>query len=134
MGYTLGEAAKATGKAKTTIQRAIKSGRISASKSSSGAYDIDPSELHRVFPATVAQQGFRNDTQSLGVTDKIEAEVLRVKVDMLEQQLHREQETTEDLRKRLDSAERRIISLTDQRPPVAQAEPRKGWLERILRR
>jgi len=134
MGYTLGEAAKATGKAKTTIQRAIKSGRISASKSSSGAYDIDPSELHRVFPATVAQQEFKNDAQPLGATDKIEAEVLRVKVDMLEQQLHREQETIEDLRKRLDSAESRIILLTDQRPPVVQTEARKSWLERILRR
>lgn len=134
MGYTLGEAAKATGKAKTTIQRAVKSGRISASKSSSGAYDIDPSELHRVFPATVAQQVVRNDTQPLGVSGKIEAEVLRVKVDMLEQQLHREQDTIEDLRKRLDSAESRIVSLTDQRPAGKQPEALKGWLERLLGR
>ena len=50
MSYTLGEAAKATGKSKPTIQRAIKSGKISASKKEDGTYDIDPAELHRVYP------------------------------------------------------------------------------------
>ena len=50
MTYTLGQAAKATGKSKPTIQRAIKSGSISAAKADDGSYEIDPSELHRVFP------------------------------------------------------------------------------------
>jgi polyhydroxyalkanoate synthesis regulator phasin len=130
MGYTLGEAAKATGKAKTTIQRAIKSGRISASKSDAGSYDIEPSELHRVFPKTVAQQSIRNDTQHLEKPHVIEADVLQVKVEMLEQQLRREEETTEDLRKRLDRAENRIVSLTDQRTPQIG----KGWFDRLLGR
>jgi hypothetical protein len=49
MKYTLSEAAAATGKNKATIQRAIKSGKISAPKGESGSYEIDPSELHRVF-------------------------------------------------------------------------------------
>lgn len=52
MVYTLGEAAKATGKSKATISKAIKSGRISASKGDNGVYRIDPSELHRVYPPT----------------------------------------------------------------------------------
>jgi len=50
MSYTPGEAAKATGKSKPTIQRAIKSGKISAIKNINGSYSIDPSELHRVYP------------------------------------------------------------------------------------
>ncbi len=49
MAYTLGEAAKATGKSKATISKAIKSGKISAKKQENGAYQIDPSELHRVY-------------------------------------------------------------------------------------
>ena len=53
MVYTLGEAAKATGKSKATISKAIKIGRISASKDETGTFRIDPSELHRVYPATV---------------------------------------------------------------------------------
>lgn len=52
MVYTLGEAAKATGKSKATISKAIKSGRITANKGETGVFAIDPSELHRVYPAT----------------------------------------------------------------------------------
>jgi hypothetical protein len=52
MFYTLGQAAKATGKTKTTIQVAIKTGRMSASKDDLGRYQIDPAELHRVYPLT----------------------------------------------------------------------------------
>ncbi|EPJ43036.1 MAG: hypothetical protein OFPII_43890 [Osedax symbiont Rs1] len=48
--YTLGTASKATGKTKTTISNAIKKGRISAVKNDLGHYQIDVSELHRVFP------------------------------------------------------------------------------------
>lgn len=50
MSYTLGTAAKAVGKSKATISKAIKSGRISATKHDNGSYTIDPAELHRVYP------------------------------------------------------------------------------------
>jgi len=50
MKYTAGQAAKATGVATATITRALKSGKISGKKDDSGAWMIDPSELHRVFP------------------------------------------------------------------------------------
>jgi len=52
MQYTAGQAAEATGKNITTITRAIKSGKISAEKDASGAWKIDASELHRVFPVS----------------------------------------------------------------------------------
>ena len=50
MSYTLGTAAKAAGLSKPTIHRAIRSGRISATRLDDGSYRIDPAELHRVFP------------------------------------------------------------------------------------
>src|SRR5215207_4419219 len=50
MRYTLGQAAKATGTSKMTIQRALKTGRISGDKDETGAYSLDPAEVHRVFP------------------------------------------------------------------------------------
>ena len=50
MPYTLGQAAKATGKSKSTLQVAIKKGRVSATQAESGQYQIDPAELHRVYP------------------------------------------------------------------------------------
>lgn len=48
---SLGEAARQAGVAKTTIHRAIKSGKISAQKKDDGSYSIDPAELFRAFPA-----------------------------------------------------------------------------------
>ena len=52
MGYSLGQAAKAAGRSKTTIHRAIKSGRLSAARADDGGYSIDPSELSRAYPET----------------------------------------------------------------------------------
>src|SRR5678816_3988432 len=49
MAYTLTEAATATGLSRSTIFRAIKSGRISATRID-GNFSIEPAELHRVFP------------------------------------------------------------------------------------
>jgi hypothetical protein len=50
MYSSLGMAAKATGVSKSTILRAIKAHRISAGKTETGDWQIDPAELHRVFP------------------------------------------------------------------------------------
>jgi hypothetical protein len=48
--YSLAQAAKATGKSKPTIMRAIKAGKVSAMRRDDGSYQIDPAELHRVYP------------------------------------------------------------------------------------
>ena len=46
---TLGKAARETGKSKTTILRAIKGGKISASQDEDGTWRIEPAELFRHF-------------------------------------------------------------------------------------
>lgn len=111
MRYTLGTAAKATGKAKSTILRAIKSGTISASKSLDGSYEIEPSELHRVFPPNGAQQAPSNDTQPSEERDA----TLRLRLEILEAERQRErdqmQATIDDLRVRLDRSEDRFTAL-----------------------
>jgi hypothetical protein len=48
---TLGTAAKAAGVSKSTVHRALKSGRMSARSKDGASYQIDPAELFRVFPA-----------------------------------------------------------------------------------
>jgi len=50
MQLTVGLAAKEIGKAKTTVSRAIKKGKLSATKNDDGSYSIDPAELFRAFP------------------------------------------------------------------------------------
>jgi len=64
MRYTLGQASKATGKTKSTIQRAIVKGRISAIKNDNGSYCIDPSELHRVYPVVIHNKPLQNTLRS----------------------------------------------------------------------
>jgi hypothetical protein len=124
MKYTLSKAAVVTGKNKATIQRAIKCGKISAGKNSSGAYEIDPSELHRVYPATaqrVAQHDTSNGTQRPDKHD----ETMQLKLDLLEAERERErdqlQSTIDDLRARLDRSEERITALL----PAPQ---KRSWL------
>src|SRR5262245_46776938 len=48
---SLSEAAIAAGIAKSTIWRAVKAGRVSATRTALGTYQVDPAELFRVFPA-----------------------------------------------------------------------------------
>ena len=46
---TLGQAARLAGVDKTTLTRAIKAGRLSATRRDDGGYLIDPAELSRVY-------------------------------------------------------------------------------------
>lgn len=142
MKYTLSQAAAATGKNKATVQRAIKGGKISASKNLSGAYEIDPSELHRVFPPTtqhVAQHpnaternGAQRRGKDLGNSElqliaELEKElaVAEERKHGIEGQMRHLSETVDDLRKRLDQSEGRVTALlSDQRP--------KGFWKRLF--
>ena len=48
--YTIETAAAAVGRNKTAILRAINAGKISAGQDENGEWQIDPAELHRVYP------------------------------------------------------------------------------------
>ena len=131
MSYTLGDAAKATGKSKTTLHRAIKSGKISANKAVDGSYSIDPAELHRVFPpATVATPVAplqRNEPEQSGNT----LETLRIQLEMLEKERERErallQETIADLREDRDKWRQQATALLEDHRP-------KGFFTRLFGR
>lgn len=120
MAYTLGQAAKAAAVSKTTIQRAIKSGRLSAAaRQPDGSYVIDPAELHRVFP-----RDGDGDGEMASFVTVSETGGLRGEVEMLRERLAEKDETIGDLRRRLDDSEaerrqaqeRLTALLTDQRP------------------
>ena len=121
MKFTVGTAAKETGKAKATISRYIKKGRLSAVKAEDGSYAIDAAELFRVFPKVKRSNGFRNSEMERSVTpkDTPETGVLEAKLEAAEQRIADKDKTIEDLRRRLDaeSEERRRLTMmiTDQR-------------------
>jgi excisionase family DNA binding protein len=100
MTYTLGTAARATGLSKSTIHRAIKAGRVSAVRSDTGEYSIDPAKLHRAFPpvqdatrsgnGSVTQGATPSERQVALLHARLEAEVaasLQVNA-LLSEQLH----------------------------------------------
>jgi hypothetical protein len=133
MKYTLNKAAKVSGRAKSTISKAIKDGRISAEKNSNGGYAIDASELHRVFPFPVESQipvPTPNTLEDQANTPN-DTDLLSLKVTMLEAALETAHETVTDLRKRLDKADDRLTALTSQQ---VRPQETKGWLDRLLGR
>lgn len=156
MGLSAREASRETGKAITTITRAIETGRMSATGGKGVPYDIDPAELFRVFPPKRSVESSATSQKLHDATPESVAAtgVLDLEIKMLRDMLAREQDTVADLRARLDaeSEERRKLMaiLTDQRtqpmptespgplpvvetPPASLQEPRRGGLWSWLR-
>ena len=52
MYLSLGQAAREAGVAKSTISKALSSGKLSYREKNSDGYKIDPAELFRVYPKT----------------------------------------------------------------------------------
>ena len=142
MSYTLGEAARVTGRNKSTILRAIKSGMMSATKSANGDWCIDAAELGRVYPllasslATATSATTPHATKSNGFGNGHDAERNGVEIDGTAQLLARladKDAVIEDLRRRLDTEaeERRQTQarltalLSDRTAPTAPA--RRSW-------
>lgn len=128
MSWTISRAAKETGLSKSTISRAVKSGKISAARQDDGSYQIEPAELFRVYPKGGAQPDAdarhdapRNPHEQPPATPSKNEEIMQVKIEMLEQMLGRERETVEDLRKRLDAATDRVLALAQPAQPDAGA-------------
>lgn len=126
MVYTLGEAAKATGKSKATISKAIKNGRISARKDETGTFQIDPSELHRVYPPTVYSE--HDETP---VSTQVKADVdatireLRARLEAAHERLSDKESVISDLREDRDKWRQQATALlADQRP--------KGFFKRLV--
>ena len=123
MGYTLGEAAKATGKSKTAIQKAIASSRLSATKDETGQWQIDPAELHRVYPPKKAQVDDREHP-----VDTHEITRLKATVDGLERlcrQIEGERDSLREQNIRLGEQNTRLTALLA--PPAPTAKARRWW-------
>lgn len=127
MVYTLGEAARATGKSKATISKAIKSGRVSARKDETGTFHIDPSELHRVYPPTVSSE--RKETPA---TPPEKADIdgaireLQARLEAAHERLSDKEAVITDLKEDRDRWRQQATALlTDQRPP-------KGLISRLF--
>jgi len=126
MVFTMGQAAKEAGVSKATLSRAIKSGKLSASRNDKNGWDIDPAELFRVYPRNTdngsgnggMKQTVTPDTTA-AETAVLQAEIagLRERLDDMKAALEREREQADKWQQQAES----LRLLADQRPR------RRGW-------
>lgn len=118
---SLSQAARLSGKSKSTINRAIKAGKISATRHDDGTYSIDPAELSRTF-----------DIEPHGGSKRSDAEPDRTRllehIEALKAMLSREREISADLKENRDRWRQQATALlTDQRPATATVSRWLPW-------
>ncbi len=118
---TLNQAAREVGKAKKTILDAIRAGKLTAPTDDQGRYQIDPSELFRVWPPTPSEP--EPETKTHLVPPDMETALLRQKVEMLEQANKRLEQAVEDLREDRDQWRKQATHLITHQ---TASEPRRG--------
>lgn len=98
--YTLGQAAKATGKTKGAIANALSKGRISGRKDDFGNWAIDPAELHRVYPPLTVQQKPKLNDIAPPIEHQLHTENIELKaaIKAAQRELDMLQSTINDLR------------------------------------
>lgn len=138
MAYTLGEAAKASGKSKATISKAIKSGRLSAVREENGSFSIEASELHRVYPTNVDGNQERTARTLLETPENTSlVRELQARLEAAQERLADKEALIADLREDRDRWRQQASALLpDQRavpspdqPPVQRS---KGFWKRLF--
>src|SRR5579871_3065346 len=99
MAYTLTSAATATGLNRTTILRAIKSGKVSGSKDEHGEWHIEPCELHRVYPPVARTEARPDATPQYAPGEDVE---LRIRATLAEARLADLKATLDEMREQRD--------------------------------
>jgi hypothetical protein len=138
MPYSLQSAATACGVNRSTILRAFKSGRISATKDELGAWVLEPVEVHRVYPL-VAVDGANavavpNPAPGDSATD-ILVEELRTMVACMRQEheraigdLQRDRDEWRDQAKRLALGAPQAMSAPEATPMTGKWRSTWRWL------
>lgn len=115
MKHSLNEASKLCNRAKSTLSKAIKTGRMSANKNDKGQFEIDPVELNRVFPYAVDNQSPEpRSNRYIEQENTIENSVLKVKLEAKDELLERLKSEINDLKSQRDEWRDQAKELTTQ--------------------
>jgi predicted DNA-binding protein (UPF0251 family) len=114
---SLSEAAIAAGIAKSTVWRAVKAGRISATRTVTGKYEIDPAELFRAFQAIPKNVEMKQPALAIetGLIPALEAQIGAWKEvsGLLKEQLEDTRKDRDAWRTQAESSQRLLV---DARP------------------
>lgn len=130
---TLGQAAKLAGVGKTTLTRAIKSGRLSADRRDDGSYRIDASELARIYEIKPETPGTGGGTEYVvhratpGRDPDVTARLAAAEAEIrgLREMLARADADRDAWRSAAEGASATVRQLTDQRD-------RPSWWRRLV--
>lgn len=123
MAYTLGEAAKAVGKSKATLSKAVKTGRLSAIKKDDGSFSIEPVELHRVYPPALPETG-NPEQKATPMVNTTEIRVLQAKLEAARERITDLEEDREQWRQQAN----RLLAVTPSKvAEVPSKEPKSFW-------
>lgn len=93
---SLADAADLVGISKSTMLRNIKKGKVSAFKNENGGFEIDESELHRVWPDAAKSTSLKHQDDTIHQVDaRYELEIFKLKLE-------------------LDAAKEKSLKLTDE--------------------
>jgi uncharacterized coiled-coil DUF342 family protein len=137
MFYSLADAAKAVNRTKPALLNAIQKGRISAKKNALGQWEIDPAELHRVYP--LVNQLPQNAEPCL--TDLIQeknAQIreLQARLEAAEERKNEIQARNEELKQERDDWKQQADEWRMQAKalPVGEETPKRGFWARLIGR
>lgn len=132
MKVSANEAAKRVGKSPPTISRAIKSGKLSATKLDGGGYEIDEAELYRVWPRVAPKDNVKDNM--LNHETPNESGVLQVKLEAKDDKIADLLGQIEDLKTQRDKWQGQAERLLLERPTQEQTKARPGLFGRIMGR
>lgn len=112
---TLGQAAKESGRQKSTILEAIRSGRLSATRDDRRQWQIDPAELFRVFEPKPQTERDRTPTNTSEQSSEI-ARMLAKEQEERARERRQLENTIEDLRADRDHWRQQASALLTYRP------------------
>ena len=118
MAIGLSEAAAATGVNRSTIYRAWKAGRVSATRTDAGQIEIEPAELFRVFPPIAPQQGTHKSAHHGAQADATGDNALRDNA--LEREVHLLREMLDAMREDRNAWRDQARKEGDERRELAQ--------------
>jgi hypothetical protein len=123
---SLTKAAEEVGISRSALFKAIKNGRVSATKNGKGEFIIDPAELFRVYqPVNKVNVNLYQPSQQQDIAKET---VETVEITMLKQLLKQVESERDDLRRRLDDEaqeRRKLTMLLTHQPPIETASIKK---------
>jgi hypothetical protein len=122
MKLTTQQAAQATGKSRSTIWRAAKSGKVSAQRTETGDFVIDVAELERAF-GTLHHPDTSHAASLQPLETANDTSALRREVDLLREQVDALKADKSDLQTERD----RLLTIVEQRLLTDQRRGRSWW-------